>query len=463
MNFSLNFDRMRCLIYSLIIFSFVYLITACDNKEEFNHDSNFRLDFSKDSISFDTIFSGLPSTTKQLKIYNRSSKTIQINEISLENGDNYRLNINGVNGNISKNVEIQSKDSLYIFINLNTPDIDQDEPRIIEDHLLFSFNSKILKFRLKSWTQDVIRFSKNELKTQIWSKGRPYYIEKDLTLEENNKLSIQAGTKIYFQKGAGLHIRGELNIEGSYKEPVFLGSSRKEELYQNVPGQWKGLFFYTESKNNFISHLQLENSIKGIDAQSEINNNNLEIEYSKFLNFTKTGIASNNFNIKMHDVIISNCGEQNILLEGNGDFEFSHCNFINYWQISSRTNACLSYLANETNDKSLKIYNSIIYGSNSNELETNYINHIKINNCLIRLNDEKQNILSSSFESCIFNTDPNFTNRHKHNYNLTSSSILIDNAKLEFANSYPLDFNGNSRLSDTFPDIGSFEFMNETE
>jgi len=154
---------MRCSIYSLIILSLLYLITACDNKDEFNHDSNFRLAFSKDSITFDTIFSGLPSTTKQLKIYNLSSETIQINEISLENGHNYQLNINGINGNISKNVEIPSKDSLYIFIELNAVDLNQDAPRILDDYILFSFNSKVLKFKLKSWTQDIIRFSKHEI------------------------------------------------------------------------------------------------------------------------------------------------------------------------------------------------------------------------------------------------------------------------------------------------------------
>ena len=455
---------MRYSDYLFIIISFVFFITACDNKDEFNHDSNFSLAFSKDSITFDTIFSGLPSTTKQLKIYNPSSQTILINEIRLENDTNYQLNIDGVNGNLSKNIEILPKDSLYIFIKLNAVDLNQDAPRILNDYLLFSFNSKVLKFKLKSWTQDVIRFSKNKLETQTWSKNRPYFIEENLTLEKDHKLSIQAGTKVYFKKGAGLHIKGELNIKGSFKEPVFFGSSRKEELYKNVPGQWEGLFFYSESKNNIISHLQLENSIKGINAQSDINNNNkLEVEYSKFLNFTKTGIATNNFNLKMHDVIVSNCGEQNVLLEGNGDFEFSHCNLINFWQIASRTKNCLSYLANETSDNPFKIYNSIIYGLNLNELEIKNTANIEIENCLIKLNDENQNILSASFKSCIFNTEPNFIDKNKHNYNLRLGSPLINTAKLDFANHHPLDFNGNSRLSDTSPDIGCFELIDETE
>lgn len=454
---------MRNLIYSIIICSFAYFITACDNTDEFNYDTNFNLAFSKDSITFDTVFSGLPSTTKQLKVYNRSSETILIDEINLANNNGHQLNINGINGNVSKNVEIPPKDSLYIFIQLNTIDLDQDEARLIEDFILFSYNSKILKFKLKSWAQDVIRFSNNELKTQTWSKNRPYLIEENLTLKENQKLLIQAGAKVYFQKKAGLHIKGELNIEGSFDEPVFFGSFRKEELYKNVPGQWEGLFFYEESKTNFISHLQLENSIKGINAQSSINENNLDIEYSKLLNFTKTGIETNNFNLKMHDVIVSNCGEYTVLLHGIGDFEFSHCNFINYWQISPRSNACLGYLANETSGKSLKLYNSIIEGFNSNELETNNTNNVEIQNCLLKLSDKEQIPLSTNFTNCIFNIDPNFIDKNIHNYNIKSNSILIDNAKLEFANSYSLDLNGNSRLSDTSPDIGCFEFIEETE
>ncbi len=454
---------MRGSVYSVIILTFIFLITACDNKDEFNNDSNFKLAFSKDSITFDTIFSDLPSTSKQLKIYNLSSQPILINEIHLVNGTNFQININGVSGNVSKDIAIASKDSLYIFVNLNTSDLNEDAPRVIEDQIQFRYNSKIQQFPLKSWVQDVIRFSKNEINTQVWTRNRPYYIDKDLILEENQELLIQAGTQVYFQKDAGLHIKGELNIEGSFEESVFFGSYRKEELYKGVPGQWEGLFFHSESKANFISHLHLENAIEGINAQSEDGINNLEIEYSQLLNFTKTGIKTQNFNLKMHDVIVSNCGEQNILLKENGNFEFTHCNFINYWQVSSRTVACLSYLKNETSEESLKIYNSIIFGSNSNELDINSTKNIEIKNSLIKLNDEKQNVFSNIFESCIFNADPNFINKNSHNYNLNSNSILIDKANLYFANFYPLDFNGNSRISDTSPDIGSFEFITETE
>ncbi len=447
---------MRVSIFSLIILSLICLISACEDNEAYNHDPNFQLSFSLDSLTFDTIFSGLPSTTKQLKVYNRSSKAIYLDEIDLINDEAYRLNINGVVGNSVKQVYIPAKDSLYIFVELSVQDNDQDSPRLIEDYIQFKFNSRVQRFLLKSWAQDIIRFENNELQSQVWTKNRPYFIDEDLYLNQNQTLTIQAGSKVYFQKNAGLHIHGNLNINGSFEDVVFFGSHRREELYDNVPGQWDGLYFYADSKDNFISHLHLENAIKGITAQSDNNNNRIEIEYSQFLNFTTTGISSHNFNLKMHDVIVYNCGEECIRLEGDGNFNLAHCNFINYWQLSSRNKPVLSYIVNNKNE--LKLHNSIIWGTKSNEIEINQIEAVEIKNTLIKLSEDKQNSLSNIFENCIFNTDPEFANKNEHNYNLRDSSPLIDKANTEIAIFYPIDFNGNNRLSDSAPDIGSFEY-----
>lgn len=455
---------MKLPVNSLFFLSFLFMIISCDNKEEFNHDPELQLQFSDDHLTFDTLFSGIPSTTKQIKVYNQSSKAVYIDEIDLENSDKgYRLNINGIAGNSVRQIQIPAKDSLYIFIELSTEDNNQDDPRLIEDHIRFTFNSKVQRFLLKSWAQDVIRFSNSELRTQVWTPKRPYFIDDDLYLQQNQTLQIQAGSKVYFQKGAGLHIHGNLAIEGHFEKPVLFNSHRREELYDNVPGQWEGLFFYSESTDNHISHLQLENAIQGISAQSETNSNSLEIQYSQFLNFSSTGIETTNFNLKMNDVIVSNCGNQTIQLKGEGNFQFYHCNFINYWKVSSRSQASFSYLANENNNKKLEVFNSIILGSMSNELEIKNKSAVQINNTLIKLSEEIKNSLSNSLVNCIFNTDPEFMNINKHNYNLKAESILTNKAKLDIANLYPLDFNGNSRISDSAPDIGSFEFIEQVD
>lgn len=456
----LKFIPMRITFSFLIILFLSTLFLSCDNDEDFNHDPSFRLSFSKDSLSFDTIFSSLPSTTQQLKVYNTSSKSILIDEINLQNNVNdYLLNINGIEGNSVKHIQIPANDSLFIFVKLIVEDRDEDNPYLLEDFIQFTFNSKIQRFLIKSWGQDIIRFTENEIKSQVWTSKRPYFIEEALFLKQNSELTINEGAKVYFKKDAGLHLYGNLNIKGSFDKPVFFGSYRREELYDNVPAQWNGLSFYSESKDNYISHLHLENAVKGLSLESEKNDNKLEMEYSKLLNFSTTGIKINNFDLKMHDVIVSNCGEQAILLEGDGNFEFNHCNFVNQWQISFRDKPCLSNLSNNKNN--LKIANSIIWGTRSNELEIG--SDAIIRNCLIKLSEEKQNDLSTNFRSCIFNSDPEFISVSKHDYNFKENSVLIDKALLDIANFYPVDFNGNSRISNAAPDIGSIEFIEKDE
>lgn len=447
---------------SLVICILLFCLVACNNEEDLNHNPGFQLSFSQDTISFDTLFSGLPSTTKQLKVYNRSSQSVFINEIGLRNTESaYRLNINGIEANSAKQILIPARDSLYIFIEIGTQPKDEDEARLIEDQIYFNFNSKVQKFELRTWAQDVIRFENENLLSQHWTGKRPYFIDANLYLQQNQSLTIEAGTKVYFQKNAGLHIHGNLKLLGSFSEPVFFGAHRLEELYDQVPGQWEGLYFYADSKSNTISHLQMENAINGIIAQgNDMGDNNIEIDYSHFFNFTNVGVQINNFNLKMHDVLVSNCGKQAILLEGEGNFEIYHSNFVNFWQLSSRMTPCFSYLANEDKVKELKLGNCIIWGAKSNEFEFNSMGLIRIDNTLIRLSDERQNSYSNIFENCLFNIDPKFANPYKHNYNLTKESeLIINKAKPEIAELYPLDFNGLSRISDTPPDIGSFEFI----
>ena len=53
-------------------------ITACMADEEYTTAMDARLTFSKDTISFDTIFSGQPTGTYTFMVYNPSKKAIRI-------------------------------------------------------------------------------------------------------------------------------------------------------------------------------------------------------------------------------------------------------------------------------------------------------------------------------------------------------------------------------------------------
>ena len=111
-------------IYSiLLLITIIVSWSSCRDDFEFEI-SDTELNFSRDTVYLDTIFTNIGSSTYNLKVYNRSNKNILIPSISLDNGNDsyYRLNIDGMLGEqtnlgqIFENIELLAKDSLFIFI-----------------------------------------------------------------------------------------------------------------------------------------------------------------------------------------------------------------------------------------------------------------------------------------------------------------------------------------------------------
>jgi hypothetical protein len=69
-------------------------------KERLNEDSSAQLEFSNDTIFFDTVFSTVGSATQYLRVRNPYNESIRIDEIALESGSasQFRINIDGLDG-----------------------------------------------------------------------------------------------------------------------------------------------------------------------------------------------------------------------------------------------------------------------------------------------------------------------------------------------------------------------------
>ena len=96
------------------------------------------LEFSKDTVFLDTIFTNIGSATYNLKVYNRGNDDITIPAISLERGldSNYRLNVDGIPGKDFENIDILSKDSIFIFIETTVNVASVSNP-LYTDRILF--------------------------------------------------------------------------------------------------------------------------------------------------------------------------------------------------------------------------------------------------------------------------------------------------------------------------------------
>ena len=110
---------MRYIAVMRIIFTLfiILMMLSCEREKPYNSPDAF-LHFSDDTIFFDTIFTTIGSTTRQLRVYNRYDQPLELNSVRLAGGDQsvFRLNIDGISGNTATGVEILPDDSLYIFI-----------------------------------------------------------------------------------------------------------------------------------------------------------------------------------------------------------------------------------------------------------------------------------------------------------------------------------------------------------
>ena len=105
-------------IITLLILVVLISVSSCDRKDFNTIPSSGKLQFSKDTVYLDTVFTNIGSATYNLKVYNRGNNAITIPRIQLENGNNsnYRLNVDGIPGKDFTNIDILEKDSIFIFI-----------------------------------------------------------------------------------------------------------------------------------------------------------------------------------------------------------------------------------------------------------------------------------------------------------------------------------------------------------
>ena len=83
------------------------LISSCSDDEQMTTDHSAQLSFSQDTVSFDTIFSGITSPTERVRVYNKNDKGLRIKNVRLESGgtSGFMMNVDGQNGTSINDVQ----------------------------------------------------------------------------------------------------------------------------------------------------------------------------------------------------------------------------------------------------------------------------------------------------------------------------------------------------------------------
>ncbi|MFD1014935.1 hypothetical protein [Winogradskyella rapida] len=423
---------MKRLLSFMFCFGILIFWSSCRNDFEFS-PSQGQLEFAKDTIYLDTVFSNIGSSTYNLKVYNRSDEDIVIPTIQFENGTDsrYRMNVDGETGlegaqegKFFEDVELLANDSLYIFIE-TTIDITTlgalENQFLYTDRILFDAGNHQQDIDVVTLVKDAVFIypSKDEITGTIetlsfdidgdgviddtttqgrfltdeeltFTNEKPYVIYgyagvnpgKTLTMEAGARVHFHADSGIIITDGASLHIDGALSSNPDLLEnEVIIEGDRLEPLYEDIPGQWGTIWLYNGSTNNRINHATIKNATVGLLVEGNPNatTDKLTITNSQIYNTSSFGILGRATSISAENVVLNNSGQSSFAGTYGGKYNFTHCTIANYWNSSFREYPAL-------------LLNDYIVDEN-NTVYVNDLTEANFNNCIIYGNDNPEFLL----------------------------------------------------------------------
>jgi len=451
----------------------IILISSC-KKDQLITDSSAKLEFSLDTVVFDTVFTTVGSTTHQLKVFNRNSQTILISSIRIAggSGSQFRINVDGLSGSSFTEIEIPGKDSIYIFIEVTINPTAGVLPFIVKDSIIFETNGNIQGVDLVVWGQDAHFFNSSIICDMTWVNDKPYVIYNSILVDSGCTLTIEPGVNVYSHTNSAIYVYGTLIVNGSNNEHVIFQGDRTEVFYEEVAGQWLGIFLLRGSSNNFIDHANIKNAFYGVSlgssSSSDLNTFTFAnapdalIRRSVIHNMLYTGIFGFLSFINVENTLLYNCGQHNAHLAFGGVYNFNHVTMANYTNsVVDHSDAILeignfaeSSQGHFSADVDATFTNCIIDGSLEDELvyDDDHIAafNYQFNNCLLRT---KKSTSDTDYTFIIRNEDPIYILSSEFNFHISSNSPARDAG---VATTVLDDIEENLRTG--FPDIGAYEY-----
>ncbi len=365
-------------------------------EEKFTTDNNDKLAFSTDTLSFDTVLTQISTVTRYFKVYNPHDFSIRIDEVKLAgpNAEFFRLNVDGLTGEIIHDVTILPNDSIYVFTEA-TIDPDQPEsvsPFILEAEVQFKTNGNDQRVLLIAWGQNAnyipgpqlpnkISLLTCDLGEVIWDDPKPYVLYGTLLIDSCT-LVLPPGTRLYVHGGIannqlGIYNEGliytfpdgRIKSLGTLSQPVIIRDDRIEPDHE---GEWAGIRLGPESGPHQFTHTMMTNGIVGISADSA---SSVVIDHSIIAFTSGPGFFARHATAEVTNSLFYENGSQAIALTFGGDYEVNYCTVANFGNDSEglllNNFYCSDLLCSEGvlfNKLTGRVRNSIIVGSSSDEI-----------------------------------------------------------------------------------------------
>lgn len=469
---------------------FLVLIASLNScRSDFNFEPSVGgLEFSKDTVYLDTVFTNIGSSTYTLKVYNKSDKNISIPTIRLNKGQSskYRLMVDGIPGKEFSNIEMLAKDSMFVFIEV-TADVAMANPTdfLYTDFIEFGGATNFQKVELVTLIQDAyfiypqrtqnsdntytyeqLNLGDNDDPVLIpvsyldendpvngneleWNNSKPYVIYGYAFVPPNKTLNVAAGARIHFHADSGIIVANNASLqvnglpsdtEALENEVIFEGD-RLEPDFSDVPGQWGTIWLTNGSKDNILKNLTIKNAVIGLYVNGNGNTNAITTDMNnvQIYNCSNIGLYATTGYVTGKNVVINNCGQASFQGSFGGSYEFIHCTFANYWFTPNQTCVLLDDYEGQSEFALIKadFINCIVYGSNNiaiSHKKQGSIFNFKYTNCLIKFidtNNQYANVEEYDFTNADHYVDcirvSNFTENKPDFLSPNDNKLIIGN------------------------------------
>ncbi|MFM2137962.1 MAG: hypothetical protein RJA57_269 [Bacteroidota bacterium] len=311
-------------------------LLLCCRKEGYIRSPDAVVEFSSDTLKFDTVFVQAGSTYRTLRIKNPNDQKLRLSSLQVMGSTPslFRMNVDGMPGSTFTNLDIDAGDSLYVFVQVQVNPSAGNLPFILRDSIEVRFNGTRRVVQLEAWGQNA-HFHRDRVITapETWNNDLPHVILGSLTVNTGQTLTINKGSRIHVQANAPILVQGTLKVYGlrDTADRVLFTGARLDEPYRDFPGSWPGLFFLSGSVNNEINYALIRNAYQAIGLQDPATNGapKLTLRETVIDNAWDAGIIAVNSGITAQNCLVMNSGK-NVVIARGGSYSFLHCTLVSY-------------------------------------------------------------------------------------------------------------------------------------
>lgn len=483
---------MKRLFFYIALFT-AAMLTACSDDDSFTTNPSARLTFSRDTVSLDTVFSTVPTSTHTFWIYNNNGDGLRLRQVRLQRGNQsgFRVNVDGsfldnTTGSSVSDLEIRKGDSIRVFVELTSGLTNLDLPQLVEDNIVFCLESGVeqkVNLRAYSWDAEIydsLRISEDA----TISSRRPIIIRKGLRVDNNVTLTLNAPTRLFFHSGAGVDVYGRLIVNSSPEtagDVVFRGDRMDNMFdylpYDRVSGQWRGIHLFPSSTGNIFYRADIHSAEYGIicDAADEYipDDIRLTMENVTIHNCKGPGLKAVNSNVSLINCQFSNTLGDCVGIYG-GSALMVYCTLAQFYPFSGDRGVALRF-TNYYEDQDYPLHlldcrNTLVTGyaddevmgeTRNDDVKFGYI----FSDCILRTPEDNSDTSSDAFVNILWEKpdmevqgEAHFrsvdADRQYYDFHLAPKSPAVGRASVIPEIPYDRDMN----VRGDKPDVGCYQY-----